>query len=74
MIFRYVPEKEDADDFNLQIIEEIKKDGKVFLSSTRLNGNVWLRLAVLSFRTHKSTIDYTLNLLKKIVKKKTFNS
>ena len=69
MIYRYVPKSGDADEFNLNIIEEVKKDGKVFLSSTRLNGKVWLRLAVLSFRTHKSTIDYTLEILGKIVKK-----
>ena len=69
MIYRYVPETEDADEFNMNIIEEVKKDGKVFLSSTRLNGKVWLRLAVLSFRTHKRTIDYTLNLLKRIIEK-----
>ncbi len=68
MIYRYVPKNKDANRFNLDIIEKVKKDGKVFLSSTKLNGVIWLRLAVLSFRTHKNTIDYTLNLLSEIVK------
>ena len=69
MIYRYVPKNKDADAFNMNIVEEVKKDGKVFISSTVINEKVWLRLAVLSFRTHKSTIDYTLNLLKKIIEK-----
>ncbi|NOZ36071.1 MAG: aminotransferase class V-fold PLP-dependent enzyme [Chlorobi bacterium] len=68
MIYRFIPKNKDVNQFNLQIIEDVKKDGKVFLSSTRINKNVWLRLALLSFRTHKKTIDYTLNLLKKIVR------
>ena len=71
MIYRYVPKNADANDFNLQLVEDVKKDGKVFISSTRINGDVWLRLAVLSFRTHKSTIDYMITLLKKIVEKQT---
>lgn len=69
MIYRYVPKNSDADAFNLQLIEEVKKDGRVFLSSTKINDEVWLRLAVLSFRTHLSTIDTALELLEALVKK-----
>ena len=68
MVYRYVPKSGDADSFNLQIIEEFKKDGRVFLSSTRIKGEVWLRLAVLSFRTRLSTIDLALEILDKTVK------
>lgn len=70
MIYRYIPKNENVNDFNLQLIEKVKKDGKTFLSSTKINGNVWLRLTVLSFRTHKETIDYILTLLKKLTYKK----
>lgn len=69
MIYRYVPEKGDANSFNLNLIEEIKNDGRFFLSSTKINGIVWLRLAVLSFRTHLSTIKDALQILKESVNK-----
>ena len=69
MIYRYVPEKGDANSFNLNLIEEIKNDGRFFLSSTKINGTVWLRLAVLSFRTHLSTIKDALQILKESVNK-----
>ncbi|MCF6366887.1 MAG: aminotransferase class I/II-fold pyridoxal phosphate-dependent enzyme [Bacteroidales bacterium] len=69
MIYRYVPKTGNADSFNLQIIEEVKKDGRVFLSSTRIKGEVWLRLAVLSFRTRLSTIDLALKILDKTIRK-----
>jgi glutamate/tyrosine decarboxylase-like PLP-dependent enzyme len=66
--YRYVPKKGDANAFNKRLMEEVQKDGKVFISSTMLNGKFMIRLAVLSFRTHRSTIDYLLNILKMKVK------
>lgn len=65
--FRYVPENEDANTFNKRLVEAIHKDGRVFLSSTMLNGVFTIRLAVLSFRTHLSTINLTLQVLKEKV-------
>ena len=61
--YRYVPKRGDPDLFNQRLIEEVQKDGRVFLSSTRLNGKFILRLAVLAFRTHLQTIDLTLQIL-----------
>ena len=64
MIYRYIPKKGNTDEFNARLVEEVKKDGSVFLSSTMINGNYYIRLAVLSFRTHLSTIDSCLKVLK----------
>lgn len=61
--YRYIPRKGDPNEFNERLIKEIQKDGRVFLSSTMLNGQFTLRLAVLAFRTHLATIDLTLELL-----------
>ena len=62
-IYRYLPEGKDANEFNLKIIEYVRNDGTVFISSTSLDGVVWLRLAALAFRTHKHTIDQLLKVL-----------
>jgi aromatic-L-amino-acid decarboxylase len=67
--YRYLPKRGDADRFNEMIIREVQKDGRVFLSSTMLNGHYTLRLAALAFRTHLETIDLTLDILKHTVKK-----
>jgi glutamate/tyrosine decarboxylase-like PLP-dependent enzyme len=61
--FRFIPKYGDANKFNEQLINEILKDGRVFLSSTVINGNFTLRLAVLHFRTHIETIDLALKVL-----------
>ena len=64
VLFRYCPEDgQDIDAFNLQLVKKIQEGGKVFLSSTTVDGKVYLRLAVLSFRTHLETIDRCLEEL-----------
>ncbi|MBA4312804.1 MAG: amino acid decarboxylase [Chlorobiaceae bacterium] len=62
--YRYVPKKGDAEKFNEMLVKEVQKDGRVFLSSTMLDGKFTLRLAVLSFRTHLDTINLTIQILK----------
>ena len=63
--YRYVPPAGDADRFNKLIIDEVLNDGSVFISSTLINNVFVIRLAVLSFRTHLSTIDTLLSQLNK---------
>jgi glutamate/tyrosine decarboxylase-like PLP-dependent enzyme len=64
--FRYVPERGNADIFNERLVEAVRADGKVFISSTQINGKFVLRLAILHFRTHLDRVDYVLGLLKRL--------
>lgn len=66
--FRYVPEIGDANTFNKKLIDKIHSDGRVFLSSTHLNGTVYLRLAVLNFRTHLEDVDLILSVLQEKIR------
>lgn len=63
VLYRYVPRHGDANDFNLELVHRIHADGEVFLSSTTGAGVVYLRLAVLSFRTHLDTIQQAIEKL-----------
>jgi len=65
--YRYISKKHESNAFNKRLMEEINKDGRVFISSTTLEDRFMLRLAVLSFRTHLSTINTLLSLLKEKV-------
>lgn len=67
LIFRYVPNEGDPNYFNASLVEAVKEDGRVFLSSTTIEGTYWIRLAVLSFRTHLETIDTCLEVLEKSI-------
>ena len=62
--FRYSLRNGDSNNFNKKLIEEIQKDGRVFLSSTILNGKYTLRIAVVSFRTHLKEINLAVEIIK----------
>ena len=64
-IYRFVPAERDSNDFNLELLEKIKRDGRIFVSSTILNDQVWLRIAILNFRTHLDLVDLYLKILTK---------
>lgn len=64
MIFRYRPTQGDITRFNEHLVEYVRRDGRVFLSSTTIDGEYWIRLAVMSFRTHKREIGLCLDILR----------
>lgn len=67
--YRYLPKKGNADSFNKRLLQEVLKDGRIFISSTMLNGKFTLRFACLAFRTHLQTVDLLLQILKEKVAK-----
>ena len=67
-IFRYVPERieddlEQVNQFNRQLLKAIQDEKVIFIASTTIDGVYWLRLAVLSFRTHLPHIEALLSSL-----------
>ncbi len=61
--YRYLPPRGDTDEFNQRLLQEVVQDGRIFISSTQLDGRFTLRLAILNFRTHLETIDLALEIL-----------
>lgn len=61
--YRYVPKQGDPEEFNKKLLNEVQKDGRVFISSTRINDVFVLRAAILNFRTHRDTVDLTIDIL-----------
>jgi hypothetical protein len=49
----------------------IQQDGRIFISSTRIKGQLVLRIAISSFRTHLDDIDETLEILSRNAKQLT---
>lgn len=53
-----------ADDAaNKRLLDAIHRDGRIFLSSTRLDGRFTLRMAALCQRTHKAEVDSMIDVL-----------
>ena len=61
-IFR-IPEN-NGNTLNEQLVKELHKDGRVFFSSTTIGGKLWLRCAIVSFRTHLREIDGALTMIR----------
>lgn len=53
----------ESDAANREIVEAMRRDGRVFLSSTLLDDRFTIRMAALPHRTHRRHIDLTLHLL-----------
>jgi len=66
--YRYIPKRGDVNKFNQQLNHAVQKDGRIFLSSTMIDGKFTLRLAVLGFRTHLDRIDQAIEILQEKVK------
>ncbi len=70
--FRWVPpvggaSLEHINRINQAIVDGVRRDGRVFLSSTMLDGRFTIRLAALAFRTHRRTIDLAIRVLREQV-------
>jgi len=65
-MFRWVPrDGTDANAFNRRLHRAIRDDGRVFLSSTTIDGVYWIRLAVLCFRTHLERVEAALEVIER---------
>lgn len=67
-LFRWVPrDGADATACNKRLLAAVLADGRVFLSTTTIDGVFWIRVAVLCFRTHRDRIDALLEVLEREV-------
>jgi len=63
--FWYPSEKIDENTFNKKLVEFIHENGDVFFSTTKINQKFVIRMAILSIRTKKDTIDTAIAMLQK---------
>jgi aromatic-L-amino-acid decarboxylase len=64
VVYRYLPKRGDANEFNRRLVESVVRDGRIFISSTMLNGDFTLRLAVLASQTHLDTVELAVEVLR----------
>lgn len=48
---------EHQEELTTDVLARLQQDGRIFLTPTRLDGELWLRIAVGSFRTHRQDVD-----------------
>lgn len=68
--FWYPKETPEATEiFNRKLMQQIHTDGDVFLSSTLIDDQFVIRMAILAFRTKKHTIDRALSMIDRCMEK-----
>ncbi|SMO46832.1 Glutamate or tyrosine decarboxylase [Fodinibius sediminis] len=67
LFFRYLPEHGDPNALNKAIVDYIHRDGRIFLSSTHISGTIYLRLALLNFRTHLKEAELILDIIEEAI-------
>jgi glutamate/tyrosine decarboxylase-like PLP-dependent enzyme len=62
--FRYVPQGvEDIEGLNRQLLDIVQREGRVFLTSTQLDGKLVLRACIVNFRTTEADLGVLLEVL-----------
>lgn len=59
----WYPQEEQQNKFNQKLVQAFHSQGDVFISSTKLNNHFVIRMAILSFRTHRDTIDKAIRMI-----------
>ena len=64
VVFRAIAPAGEGNELNLRLERAILDDGRVAFSSTMLRGERWIRMAILSPRTHRSTIELAIEVIR----------
>ena len=64
VLFRYNPREGDANEYNRALVKALLKDGRLYISTTTIEGNYYLRMAVGGYRTHLEDVELCLQILK----------
>jgi glutamate/tyrosine decarboxylase-like PLP-dependent enzyme len=65
----WYPFETDTDKLNRQLMDEIHKDGSVYLSSSIIDNRFVIRIAILAFRTKKETIDEAIEMINRCLER-----
>jgi aromatic-L-amino-acid/L-tryptophan decarboxylase len=57
----------NPNEINRRLLERINASKQVFISSTTINGQVVLRIALLCFRTHREDVERTIEVIRNVM-------
>jgi aromatic-L-amino-acid decarboxylase len=67
--FRYTPDgAADLDDLNLRLVNAINDDGRIYLTQTRLDGDLVIRFQAGQFETTETDVMMTFDVITEIAR------
>jgi hypothetical protein len=70
--FRYTGTQLNTDQvikINQDLIPALEKDGRIFITGTRLRGEFVLRACIINHRKNRESIDYLLEVIRDVAQK-----
>ena len=68
--FRHrAPANADPDEHNLRLVDAINKDGRIYLTQTRVNGRVAIRFQAGQFETTAADIDTAFDVVTEVARR-----
>ena len=67
VLFRYKPKQGNTNAYNKALVHALLNDGRIYLSTTTINGNYYLRLATSACRTHLEDVEFCLQILEEFI-------
>ena len=67
--FRYkgtLSNNDEITSLNQRMLPALEKDGRVFITGTKLNGEFAIRACLINHRMHKGTVDYLINVVREV--------
>lgn len=62
--FRYTPPGHDANEFNRRLVDTLREDGRIFLTSTTIGNRFILRMAILGYNTHLDSVNTAIDVIR----------
>ncbi len=70
--FRYSGKKavgdEQIDEINAGLLAALERDGRVFITGTKLNGRQVIRACIINHRTQAEDMDYLLQVIRELAR------
>jgi glutamate/tyrosine decarboxylase-like PLP-dependent enzyme len=67
VIFRYLSDAGNPDEVNRRLLQRIVSDGRIFVSSSTIDGHYMIRFAVLGFNSHLEDVDTALDIIRESI-------
>lgn len=61
-------DKDDIIELNQKLIPALEKDGRVFITGTKLNGEFVLRVCLINHRKDTASVDFLLKVIREVVR------
>ena len=66
VLFRYLPRQGDVNEYNKAMLRTLLQDGRIFVSTTTIDGRYYFRMAIGCYRSHLEDVELALQVFREL--------